>query len=297
MTACRRLCTQLKCFTVLSVCYFPLKLAPACALSTRVLLKQCGSLKNWKSGLRTCVHTDTVIFVKRVSHRQWLSLCVSHFSDRVCVSLMMTFKGIFHHKPKHQHMHVDQREWLSTPSRNCKAKREVANLTSRSVFPYLELSLFSLSRTSLSPRVSLHASLYSRFTALEPFLSHSLSPFPSPVLCHSSSLAPLSHSTPCHSPPPSLFFFSSSGDGDWQMIWQRKTSGEKKLTSPYHQHPLPLLLLLLPPLEWTSLFLFKVCDFSLHSSALHTPVAFLLGGPSACCWFVLLSLSTRLGSG
>lgn len=174
-------------------------LAPDFALSTQALLKQHGPLK---TGSPDCVHVCTSAL-----HND---LCETHFSVftmsvtvTLCqLRLMVTFTGLFHHK--HTHTAVDQREGLSTPSRNCKAKREVANLT--------PLCL-SISRAVSSVFFKLLCLLASPFTHLfiHALTLLSLSLTFSKTFSLSGSL--LSHSAPCHSPLPYLFF-PSSGDGD-----------------------------------------------------------------------------------
>lgn len=94
---------------------------------------------------------------------------------------------------------VDQR--MAEYPLSKQAKREVANLTSLTVYPYLELSLTLLSLTSLPPHFCLHTSLYSCFTALEAF-AHILPH----LFCHSSSLCPALSFQPL-SLTFSLFFF------------------------------------------------------------------------------------------
>lgn len=224
-------------------------LAPTFALSTQLLFKQCGSLQ---TGSQDCTH---VRFVKHISHRQWLSLCVSYFC------LMMTFTSMFHPRhppPPHKHIYthtqtrahihahpnthsaVDQKDdWV--PSLETAEQKGKWLTSGLSLSFLIELSQFFFFRV--------HCLLASPVThlfihALPPFslsLSHALSPSASPVLCHSSPPALLSR----HSPP--SLFFSSSGDGDWQMIWQRKTSGEKKLTSPSRLTSTPRPPSALPP--------------------------------------------------
>lgn len=145
-----------------------------------------------------------------------------------------------------------------------QAKREVANLTSLTVYPYLELSLTLLSLTSLPPHFCLHTSLYSCFTALEAFAHILPHLFPFRFSATHPPFAPLSHSSPCHSPFPSFFF--SSCDGDWQMIWQRKTSGENKLTSPFRPTSTPFSLSSSSSLFREVKFYIKIFYFSLYSS-------------------------------
>lgn len=204
---------------------------------------------NWKSGLHTC------------------TLCETHFSSSVTVSLcqlLLSNDDIYKyvspptppphintythtHKHAHTYMHIQTHTQLLTRKNDWVPSLETAEqkgkwLTSGLSLSFLiELSQFFFFRV--------HCLLASPVThlfihALPPFslsLSHALSPSASPVLCHSSPPALLSR----HSPP--SLFFSSSGDGDWQMIWQRKTSGEKKLTSPSRLTSTPRPPSALPP--------------------------------------------------
>lgn len=174
--------------------------------------------QNWKSGFHTREHTDTVIIVKH---------CPS-VSDTPLRPLM-TFTCLFHHKLKRPRTW----KWVKTLScwpesswipslETAKQKKEVANLTSLSVSPYLRLSLFSnfCLLTSASPNVVffLHA------------LPLSSLPLAVPISRARATHPPLFSLIPAAVTQllPRLFFIFSSGDGDWQMIWQRKTSGEEK---------------------------------------------------------------------
>lgn len=161
--------------------------------------------QNWKSGLRMCAHIDTMISVKLVSHCQWLSLRISYplssyegyFTTKLN-TYTQTYWLTCKYTCTHTHTHMTQlTEYLSW---NCTVKRKGKWLTSHLSLPFLISSCLWL---------SLHMSLYSRFTALEPFSHIPLHLFPLWFSATHPLLAPLSHSTPCHSPPhpPFLFFF------------------------------------------------------------------------------------------
>lgn len=188
---------------------FPLDVGTSfCFVNTRPI-ETMWSSQNWKSALRSCARPHN-------------HLCETHFTLTLCVSystLMLTITDLFHHKPihlhtcllTHAHTAVDQREWLSTLSWNCIEKGEVANLTSLLsllILICLGLSFFFLTTvTSLSLHIFFLASLYSCFTAPQPFshILHHL--FPLLLSATHPLFALLSHSTPCHSPLFSLSLF------------------------------------------------------------------------------------------
>lgn len=103
------------------------------------------------------------------------------------------------------------------------------------------------------------------------FLSHSLSPPPSPLLCHSSCPAPpLSHSSPRHSP--FSFFFSVAMVIDrWSDRGRHQV--RKKLTSSSCLNSSSPPLLFSSPLFWGSKVFYVNFETS-HSAQPFTPCVF-----------------------
>lgn len=204
----------------------------------------------------------------------------------------MTFRGMCHHKPElfltgtyaQTHTQLLKRKWLTS--------RLILNF----VCPFFLFFNFisSYFRQTCSMWVSLYTSLCSCVCAPQPFPHHL-------TRLWFSATHPL---LLCFLLPPRvthllrfLVVFFSSGDGDWQMIWHWKTSGEEKLTSPSNPpanslpiHP-RLLLSSSSCLNDLNGFLYLKFVTSLSQFSFSQ-----LCGFTECWWCMLLSPSTSLKS-
>lgn len=205
---------------------FPLDVGTSfCFVNTRPI-ETMRSTQKWKSGLRTCAHRhnnlcETHSHFVSVSPVYWSKLQVCFTTNLNTCMLSCARKQLL----------TRDNEWVPP---NETALQQGKWLTSHlSVLLYLDLSLsFSnYSNCSLFTFTSplLHLFIHA-LTLLSLFHTFSTTFFPPSLSATHHLFALLSHSTPCHLPRPSLSLFFFRGDVYWQMIWQRKTSGEKKLT-------------------------------------------------------------------